>query len=204
MTQRQEVNLYRPHLRPKIDYLSPKMVARAALVLVLGLLLTACFDLFQNYQINSEIAQREKSIAQLTQQVAQVKAQLPKSQSAKLDREIRNLRLEIHRRQAISRLIDGQSIGNTAGFSEQLSALGEKSSDKISLSGFSLAAGGDVVSMNGHTRTPESVPSYIDRLRQSESFSGSVFGSMSIARVNNQLPLSFSLKHDESGDDNHE
>ncbi len=197
MTSRQEVNLYGPQLRPKVDYLSASMVSRGLVVLVLGLLLVACFDLFQNYQLGNEITERENTIAQLEQKITDVKKQLPKSQGIKLDREIRDLGLEIQRREAISRLIDGQSIGNTHGFSEQLSTLGESSTDKISLTAFEFSAGGDVVSMMGKTRTPESVPSYIDRLRQSESFSDSLFGSMNIARVNNQSQLNFSLSHDQ-------
>ncbi len=196
MSQRQEVNLYRPQLRPKIDYLSALMVTRGAVVLVLVMLLMVCVDLFQNYQLENDIAERSVSIAQLEQRILEVKKQLPKSRAIQLDREIGSLRREIKRRHAISRLIDGQSIGNTQGFSQQLSALAEHSSDKISLTGFGLLAGGDVVSMAGKTRTPESVPSYIDRLRQSQSFRDSVFGSMTIARMTNQSSLNFSLTHD--------
>lgn len=204
MSQRQEVNLYLAELRPKIDYLSPMTVARGAVTLLLVLLLIACFDLYQNYQLSHEIVEREASIAQLNQQIADVKKQIPKSQGLKLDREIHGLGIEIQRREAISRLIDGQSIGNTHGFSEQLTALGENASDKISLTEFGFWVGGDVISMEGKTRTPESVPSYVDRLRQSESFSDSVFGPMKIARVKTQSLLNFSLNQDNHNGESHE
>lgn len=204
MNQRQEVNLYLDELRPKIDYLSPTMVARGAVTLLLVLLLIACFDLYQNYQLNHDITEREASIAQLNKKIGEVKKKIPKSQGIKLDREIHGLGIEIQRREAISRLIDGQSIGNTHGFSEQLTALGENSSDKISLTEFGFLVGGDVISMKGQTRTAQSVPSYVDRLRQSESFSDSVFGPMAIARVKKQTLLDFSLNQDNQNGESHE
>lgn len=203
MSQRQEVNLYLPQLQPTVDYLSVTVVARGIILLVLMLLMTVCFDIYQNYQLRDDIELRQTSIDLLQQQITSVKKQLPKSQKIRLDREIRALGVEIKRRQAISRLIDGQSIGNTEGFSEQLSMLSQKSSKKISLTQFGLSVGGDVVSLAGETRAPESVPAYIDRLRQSDSFSSSVFGPMSIFRQDSSSLLSFSLNQkDESGEPN--
>jgi len=200
VNQRQEVNLYLPQLQPTVDYLSVAVVTRGIVLLVLMLVMTACFDLYQNYQLHDDLELRQTSIDSLQQQIISVKKQLPKSQKIRLDREIRALGVEIKRRQAISRLIDGQSIGNTEGFSEQLSMLSQKSSKKISLSQFGLSVGGGVVSLAGETRAPESVPAYIDRLRQSDSFSSSVFGPMSISRQNSSSLLSFSLNQkDESG-----
>jgi len=203
VNQRQEVNLYLPQLQPTVDYLSVAVVTRGIVLLVLMLVMTACFDLYQNYQLHDDLELRQTSIDSLQQQIISVKKQLPKSQKIRLDREIRALGVEIKRRQAISRLIDGQSIGNTEGFSEQLSMLSQKSSKKISLSQFGLSVGGGVVSLAGETRAPESVPAYIDRLRQSDSFSSSVFGPMSISRQNSSSLLSFSLNQkDESGAQN--
>jgi len=200
VSQRQEVNLYLPQLQPTVDYLSVTVVARGIVLLVLMLLMTVSFDIYQNYQLRDDIELRQTSIDSLQQQITSVKKQLPKSQKIRLDREIRALGVEIKRRQAISRLIDGQSIGNTEGFSEQLSMLSQKSSEKISLTQFGLSVGGDVVSLAGETRAPESVPAYIDRLRQSDSFSSSVFGPMSIFRQNSSALLNFSLNQkDESG-----
>jgi len=200
VSQRQEVNLYLPQLQPTVDYLSVAVVARGIVLLLFMLLMTVFFDVYQNQQLQGDIELRQTSIDSLQQQITHVKKQLPKSQAIRLDREIRALGVEIKRRQAISRLIDGQSIGNTEGFSEQLSMLSQKSSTKISLTQFGLSAGGDVVSLVGETRTPESVPAYIDRLRQSDSFSTSVFGPMSIFRQNSSALLNFSLNQkDESG-----
>jgi len=200
VNQRQEVNLYLPQLQPTVDYLSVAVVARGIVLLLFMLLMTVFFDVYQNQQLQGDIELRQTSIDSLQQQITHVKKQLPKSQAIRLDREIRALGVEIKRRQAISRLIDGQSIGNTEGFSEQLSMLSQKSSEKISLTQFGLSVGGDVVSLAGETRAPESVPAYIDRLRQSDSFSSSVFGPMSIFRQNSSALLNFSLNQkDESG-----
>lgn len=200
MSQRQEVNLYLLRLQPSVDYLSVSMVARGLVLAVLVLSMTAAFDVYQNHQLQGEIDRRQSSNDSLQQQITEVKKQLPKSQKLRLDREIRALAIEVKRRQAISRLIDGQSIGNTEGFSESLSVLSKKSSKKVSLTQFGFSSGGDVVSLAGETRAPESVPAYIDRLRQSDSFSNSVFGPMSILRQQSSSLLSFSLNHnDESG-----
>lgn len=195
MSQRQEVNLYLPKLQPKMDYLAGPLAVRGLLLVVAIFFVITGFDVVQNYRLQQAVEQRQTQIDGLSQQIADVKGQLPKSQGAKLDREIKRLGLEIARRQAISRLIDGESIGNTQGFSDQLVALSRQSSEQLSLTTFAFASGGQVVSLTGHTRSPEAVPGYIDRLRQSDSFSDSVFGPMAIARQDNHSVLIFSLNH---------
>ncbi len=204
MTQRQEVNLYLSRLQPKLDYLAAPLVLRGFLLLAAVLIAITGFDLMQNYRLQQFVEQQQVQVDGLSQQIADVKAKLPKSQGAKLDREIKRLGQEIARRQAISRLIDGESIGNTQGFSNQLRALSQQSSEQLSLTTFAFARGGQVISLTGHTRSPEAVPSYVDRLRQSESFNDSVFGPMAIARQDNHSVLIFSLNHLESEGDEHE
>lgn len=197
MTQRQEVNLYLPHLQPKVDYLAPGVVVRGLAALLLIMVATACFDVVQNIQLQQQLDDERMQVDQLADQIEAVKEQLPESQAARLDKEIQQLGREVKRRKAISRLIDGQSIGNTDGFSEQLQSLARESSAQLALTGFEFSSGGDVVSLQGETRHPESVPYYVARLRDSDSFSNSLFGTLSIEREENTSRMQFSLSQPE-------
>lgn len=197
MTQRQEVNLYLPHLQPKVDYLAPALVVRGLAALLLIMVAIACFDVVQNIQLQQQLDVEQVQVDQLADQIEAVKQQLPESQAARLDQEIQQLGREVKRRKAISRLIDGQSIGNTAGFSEQLQSLARESSAELALTGFEFSSGGDVVSLQGETRHPEAVPYYVARLRDSDSFSNSLFGSLSIQRQDGSSRLQFSLNQQE-------
>lgn len=198
MTDRQEVNLYLPRLRPSVDYFAPTMVARAVGVFLMILVAMALFDAYQNYALVALIEEQQQAMAERQTQLDDVKKRVPKSQGAHLERTIATMRSQVKRRQAISRLIDGQSIGNTQGFSRQLLALAEYSNDKLSLKGFQLQAGGKRIVLHGHARVAEAVPHYIELLRSSESFNDSVFGPLKIARANSGHSLNFSLNEAEA------
>lgn len=190
MSKRQEVNLYLEHLRPQVDWLSPKLLAGYLGGWLLLLVAVVMFNSYQNTQLEDQLAAQQRALQVMTAQVQQLKGQLPKSRAAELDQQMKSLGAEVERRRAISRLISGQDLGNTAGFSAHLQGLARHSNASLSLQGFTLSQGGLVVALNGEVRQAQVLPAFLQALQAEPSFSDSHFGQLGITREEQRLRFS--------------
>lgn len=191
----QQVNLYRPDLRPKKEILDAKQALFAFAVFAVLLVLTTILDAVGNTNLKRQIASLDTQIESLSQDIAVVQAQLPRSQAAAIQSEIDALRLEHERRLRIYSLIHQQNLGNSEGFSSQMIALAQQHQPAISLSLITLKNGGKQVNMTGVARVPEAIPQYLQRLQGDPAFNGVAFGSLVLDR-NSSERISFSFSHD--------
>ena len=198
MNPRQEINLYLPGLRPQRDFLSARYCLSGLALVVLGLALLWGLEYRTTRLLKAEISSQQQQLEQLQQQLKLVKQTLPASRASELDDEIAQLRQQLQRRQAINRLIDGRSMGNTEGFSGQMTGLAQSVSKALSISGFDLQQGGKRVAVEGNALQAEEVPLYVEKLRALYSFRDSSFGQLNIRRGEKQGLLNFSFNRDDS------
>ncbi|NIB44383.1 hypothetical protein HBA55_32615 [Pseudomaricurvus alkylphenolicus] len=190
---RQEINLYLPHLRPRLDYLSAPVVAAGLMAMVAVLVLLSALSGWQAGNLAEQLHQQKQRLATLEQQTEDFKSRLPASDADRLEAQITSISDEIERRRSISELIDGQSIGNAKGFSMAMDSLASQVNDQVALTGFDFIAGGRRIALAGQALSPEAVPLYVERLQVSEGFKDSLFGQLQIQRVPGKSHLSFSL-----------
>ncbi|NIO42529.1 MAG: hypothetical protein GTO41_21730, partial [Burkholderiales bacterium] len=69
-------------------------------------------------------------------------------------------------------------IGNTSGFSEQLSAFTRQSFDGLSLTRLHIVNAGRDFVLEGRARHPELVPEYLQRLNREEVMRGHAFAEL--------------------------
>ena len=201
MSNRQEVNLYLPRLRPSTDYLSAPMVARGlAGLLVLFVVITLVMVL-QTHQRRDQLAEKQQLVVTQEQQLKEMLAKLPKSQAHRLEAQVQQLQVEIKKLQAVSHIIDGQSFASDVGFTDQLEALAENASAELSVNRFELDQVSRRISLSGKARVAQAVPLYVEELRASESFQRSVFGQLKIEQQDNSAGLHFSLNGVEADTD---
>jgi MSHA biogenesis protein MshI len=180
--QRQEINLYQEHLRPKLDLLSAPAAVSILGVVVALMILLALFDVWQNQRLQKDIVVMQQNIENLKRQVAEIVAAFPVSQSAKFAQEIQSLNDQVKRRKKLLKLLDVQNIGNAKGFSEHMQLLARNSTRYVSLTDFGFNLGGQQVLLAGVTNQAESVPAYIQSLQAENVFSRSVFGPLVIRK----------------------
>lgn len=190
MSDRQEVNLYLAHLRPQVDWFSPKYLGVSMGVWLLILVLITLQESYHNSALEKRLNIQTQTLQDLTAQVQELKGRLPVSRAAELDVEMTRVAKEVERRQAIRRLLTGQNLGNQAGFSGSMQGLARHSNDSIYLKSFALQQGGAQVSLEGEVREAHFLPSYLDALQGDESFHNSHFGPLSIAREEQRLRFS--------------
>jgi len=190
ISERQEVNLYLAHLRPQVDWFSPKYLGLGASVWFVALILLVAYERYQTAALEQQLDIDTQALQQLTAQVQVLKGRQPKSRAVELDREMTRVAAEVKRRKAISRLIQGQNLGNQVGFSGAMQGLARHSNTSLYLQGFDLQQGGGLVSLQGEVREAHLLPAYLQALQGDLSFRDSHFGPLSIVREEQRLRFS--------------
>jgi MSHA biogenesis protein MshI len=88
---------------------------------------------------------------------------------------------QLARRQEVLALLEGGSIGTTAGFADVLRGFARQSMPGLWLTGFDVAAGGAELTINGRALHAELVPQYIRRLNAEKVFQGRSFAALKLA-----------------------
>lgn len=176
----QQINLYLPEFRPKKDLLSAERA-----VVLLGVLFAVLLMLYIGRAV--DMAKAEKVALELETQQKEQKQKIdelkkaPKpSKDPSLEQEVARLRDAIRNRENVAEVISGRSLGNDAGFSRHLIALGRHKVDGVSLQGFSVRGGGAFLRLEGVSQKPELVPLYVSQLQGDENFRSTKFGYLSM------------------------
>ncbi len=177
----QQINLYLPELRPKVDILSAE---RAAILLAVLLVLLIGMQVFRT----TEMSAAEAVVVELESQQKTLKEQADTLKKAPkpvkdpgLEREVEQLREAIRNREGVAGIIASRSMGNDSGFSQHLVALGQRKVDGVSLEEFTLQSGGAFLRLAGVSQKPELVPLYVSQLQNDDQFKTTKFGYLSLS-----------------------
>lgn len=176
----QQINLYLPEFRPKVDLLSAE---RAAILLAVLLVLLIGLQGFRASEMNAAeaIAVELEGRQQNLKEQADTLKKAPKPvKDAGLEREIEQLREAIRNREGVAGIIASRSLGNDTGFSRHLVALGQRKVEGVSLQEFTLQSGGAFLRLSGVSQKPELVPLYVSQLQNDEHFTTTKFGYLSL------------------------
>jgi hypothetical protein len=190
----QQINLYLPEFQPNREPLRSIHMLWGTLIFILLLAVISFASAKHNRELALAVEQQQVQLEQVKNQLKQLEQQRPQHNLAELDVEILRLQQERTRREQIFSIIANKKLGNNTGFSQHLTAMGRQSLDSISLSVFSLQAGGSYIEFAGKTRAADQIPLYIQRLRTEPVFAQSAFGVIDIAPLKgNQEVFEFSL-----------
>lgn len=194
---RQEIDLYIPELRPKIDYLAPKYIAAAAVLMVIAVVVSSVILQAGNRQLSTELT--EINTSKDSQEVQlQVLRQSTNSQNADaLESQVESLKEQLAARREVYRLIADESTGNRKGFSGQLQALAKHGSSQLSVESFLVFDRGHQVRMTGGATSAAAVPIYLEKLRAEPVFNRTIFGSLSIQQETSEALVRFRMNVDE-------
>jgi Fimbrial assembly protein (PilN) len=91
-------------------------------------------------------------------------------------------------------LLAGRTLGNTAGFSGHLAALGRRYPDGLWLRHVAISDGGRQMAIQGRATEPALVPRFIAALRAEPAFQGTTFERFELARTEGGTgPVRFTL-----------
>lgn len=178
----QQINLYQAGFLRRNPLLEPGALLGYALALVLVLGLGAAgFARSQRVQLQSEAASIEAQIkAQQEQSVALAAQKAARVKDPALEAEVVRLETMVRRRSESLAVIGGGALGSTSGFSAHMRALARQSVGGLWLTGFSIANGGNDVTLRGRMLNADLLPRFLGRLGSEKSFEGRGFKSLVI------------------------
>lgn len=178
----QQINLYTQAFRPDRSPLRLLHMLWSGLALMVLLLI---FSLVYRVQLERDIqqlAQTDERIIKLRNDLAVFTVADGAISAVSWDKKIAQAQEQLKVRARIKELIQQQDFGNAEGFSSQLTALAQNSTEDISLSSFYLLDGGAYVELEGVAHRAGAVPQYLQRLHSEKAFARTSFGVMRLTQ----------------------
>ncbi|MDO3388183.1 hypothetical protein QWI17_20220 [Gilvimarinus sp. SDUM040013] len=176
----QSINLYTSEFQPDRSPLQLKQIGLVGIVLVVLLVAISVWYEMVTANLRDSFRQAERDIAQLEAERDAFARASQSIQTEDLDQTIVELRETITERLALARLIGDQDLGNDQGFSQQMTALANYSSERLSLQGFKVGGAGLSLTMQGQVIESADAASFLDDLQADEAFADTRFGLLSI------------------------
>ncbi len=178
----QRVNLYLPELRVKKEWLTANTIALSVVGFCLLMVVAVVFTKQGLKDYEEKVAFIENQQKGAETRVNRIKNMSRTVNSFQLDRRLSKLKRSVVAREQIGQIIQGQNLGNEAGFAMSMNRFAKHSLSSISLDNIRISRGGNFVEMTGVARKIEDVPLFIQLLRQEESFADVQFGLLSAAK----------------------
>ncbi len=172
----QQINLYTQDLRPQ-NVILPlvHIVAVVAVVLCVLAVFTGYYQ-SQVVAIEAKLPVNQASVDQLQQQTVEMEVRL---KAMKKDPSLVALNVRLTKRLAARKqlitMLDSLSVGGQLPFSNLMTGLARHQVDFLWLTQIQFADGGHKVGLKGKTLQAESVPHYIQTLRDEALFLGRAF-----------------------------
>lgn len=180
----QNINLYLPEFRKKVDWLPlPRMAHIAASSLVL-LAAISGLALWQNLRLERQLAALEldkNAAAEAT--AALLERYGAQTEDPLLLADIRKLEATLQSKEALLRFLGARDSGNSTGFSQHLAELSRFHVQGLSLSSVKLGNGGQSIQLAGQVLRTELVPQYLQNLSKGSSFATTRFETLQIREL---------------------
>ncbi|KAA3628779.1 MAG: hypothetical protein DWQ09_07045 [Proteobacteria bacterium] len=192
----QQINLYQPgrHAGPSLAAANGYLAMLIIAVLLMGVYYA--IGLWQFNQARQEVARLEIKNGELSNQRDTLSEQVQQMQpSVALETEVSRLEGDLEAKRKVQKLLNGDTAGNRAGFSQHLEGLARHPLKGLWLTGVSIENGGRQLGLRGNALSAELLPRYLETLRDEAAFAGREFRSLNMNRpVQDSTSIEFQLR----------
>jgi hypothetical protein len=161
----QQINLYNPIFLKQEKHFSARTIVQALGLIVAALGAFYVYALVQTRAAETATHEQRDRVAAQREQLVKLGPQLsPEGRSRALEAEVARLEAEIKARESVLAALGAGELGNTAGFSEFLAALGRRAVPGVWLTGLNIGESGNDMQLSGRALRPELVPAYLKAL----------------------------------------
>ena len=175
----QQINLFNPIFLRQKKHFSAVTMVQALGVIVLAVLGLYLYSLFEFRGLKQESI---KVMAQLTttqQQLAKVTAEYaPRKKNPAQEEALKKAQAELDALKLAMTRLKQDEFGDRKGYSDYLRAFARQIVNGLWLTGFSIRGAGSAIGIQGRTLQPESVPAYMNRLKQETVLQGKSFATL--------------------------
>jgi hypothetical protein len=154
---------------------SAAAIGRGAAVLAAGLVAVALGGAAWNLRLEDRHAELAARVETTRERVAALEARVRHEPDPALLAEVEALRREREHAARVLAALDGEGLGNVAGFSAVLEGLARRRVAGVWLDGFGVRAGGGELALSGGALRPELVPRWLEGLRAEPGLAGRAF-----------------------------
>jgi hypothetical protein len=189
---KQQVNLYQPVLYPVTERFGLSQLVLSWLLLALTLTAAWYWLHYQQQQLAAELAaQQQQQVLQLQEVTLYQEALTQRQPSPELLKQHQSAERNVLQKQQLLSYVNQQQQQASQFYSPVLQHLQQIDRQELWLTGFTLLQHHS--SFNGITLRPDSVPLWLQDLRQLGYFQGQQFSQVNMQQVTNKQAVSFEL-----------
>ena len=180
---KQHVNLYQLEFHRTRSVFDAARMARFGIGLAVLVLALTGWVHWLDHQADRELEAVQALRAAESTRVVELASLYP-AQEVDPAVEARHTQLVAERdaRNRLLRLLGGQSLGNTTGFSDHVAGLARRRVPGLWLREVRIERGGRALALSGSALEPDLVPRFLQELGEEGAFAGRAFGSLRIER----------------------
>jgi hypothetical protein len=178
----QQINLYQPIFRKQRQIFSAAALAQALGIVSAALLAIYAYGWTKVGALEAEVVQLEGRETALLTQLTRMDPALGANRRAELEAELAGLNATLEGQQRLLEELRKQPLGDPAGFSAYLSALGRQRTPELWLTALAIDGGTGAIELEGRSLRPELVPEYMQRLSTEAALTPQRFDRFEIER----------------------
>lgn len=181
----QQVNLYQPIFRAERRLFSANTIGLALAAITVTLLGIWGFGYFKLARLDRELEALHRQEASRSALAEQIAAELrPHASLAEIEASNQQLASQLESRQQVLALVQQLAPASaSAGFAEQLQALGRRQVEGVWLRRIVLAAGGGHLLLQGAASHPAAIPEYVQALADEPALAHVHFDEFQVERT---------------------
>lgn len=169
----QQINLYNPLFLKTEKHFSARTMAQGLAVVLVAIVALFVFGLLQTRSAERVATQYRDRLAREQTQLTSVVGQASSGARSKaLEAEVAQLEAEIKLRHTMLQALSTGELGNTAGFSEFLAALGRQTLPGVWLTEIRIDDAGNDLLVQGRALRADLLPAYLTRLNREPMMRG--------------------------------
>jgi hypothetical protein len=176
----QQINLYQPIFRKQRQIFSATTLAQVLGIVAAALLLIYGYGLLHVRGLEGEVVQLEGREKALTMQLARIDPAPNQHRRTEVEEELKKLNAALLTQQRLIDVLRERPLGNQAGFSGYLAALGRERTPELWLTQFAINGSTGALELAGRSTRPELVPEYLQRLGHEQALTGQRFDALQI------------------------
>lgn len=178
----QQINLYQPAFRRQEKRFSSRRLPLALVAVVLACAAFYGYAAMKTRELESLAREAAGGVETQRRQLAELTAKFPGQGPSKvLESEVARLQAELQKRQQLAGALSTGDLGNRAGFSGFLAALGQRGIPGVWLTGVTIGDAGASLQVEGRALRAELVPAYLKSLGAEPMMQGRRIAELKVA-----------------------
>lgn len=179
----QQINLYNPRFRKKVNYVNLNALALVAVAALAGSLAFAMLARQQLALAQAEADKVQRQMAEVERQQKAASVKAPRQKSPLVAEQLAQAEYDNRALQEVSAILEKGELGNTRGYSAYFSAFARSRVQGLWLTGVQIVGAGNEIGLQGRTLQAGLLPGYLNGLAREPVLKGKAFGQLEMSQA---------------------